>query len=36
MAEVAADYAAGRLDPDRTAAYERLLAKYRPAVPLAA
>lgn len=29
---IAADYAAGRLSPEQTAAYERLIAKARPAV----
>jgi hypothetical protein len=29
LADIAADYAAGRLGPERTAAYERLLMRQR-------
>lgn len=29
LADIAADYAAGRLSPERTAAYERLLMRQR-------
>ncbi|MFF4752686.1 hypothetical protein ACWD5R_11280 [Streptomyces sp. NPDC002514] len=29
LADIAADYAAGRLSPERAAAYERLLTRHR-------